>query len=380
MHKSDSDITSTMNQTTRWAVSLPPSEVVSPTSRIPAGTEPHGDNYTLVDGDSSVTASMQELVRFVTVSAMLDDFPEELKSHEKAYNTLIRHNRETYSIFREKNPTYRLIRLLLRQEDQFYLAKLMLWRVYAWGLEIEVQKRLQVNKVKNVKEFYQKWNEVRDDLGEYAVTVTTYGGNFYRNVGKDLEGMQAIWDGGVRLWSEWKCHQPTNLPQTFSDAHNAIASAKIPIYTNGKLSRMLLLGDLVSEGIVVSPTEKELADVIVKANSGAVRRLQLLGFDCRARDEVAGTLQRIRQHLDDGLVEILYGVLFQIRIFTPNFINMPKRPLFVHTPFSTSIQILLHCLPISRDQIYRCCEQHHLHRTFRVPAQASATARIPMEP
>ena len=252
----------------------------------------------VIEENTGLTAPMQELVQFVTVSAMLDDFSGELKSHEKEYNSLINRNPETYSVFREQNPTYELMRSQLRRNDQFYLSKLILWRVYVWGLDIEIQNRLRLDKVKNAKQFYRKWSEVKNEEGEYAVTVTTYGGQFYPNVPKDLQGMQAIWDGERKLWSEWIIK---NFPQKFSDAHNAIASAKMFIYTNGTLSRILLLGDLVCESIVVLPTAKELASLILKANSGAIRGLQLLGLECHTLDQIAEAIQRIRHDLDVGL-------------------------------------------------------------------------------
>ena len=52
----------------------------------------------------------------------------------------------------------------------------------------------------------------------------------------------------------------------------------IPIYNNGALSRLLLYGDMVRLGIVVSPTVGEMATVIVKGDSGAMRGLEILGW------------------------------------------------------------------------------------------------------
>lgn len=71
----------------------------------------------------------------------------------------------------EQNAPYQLAR---SQEDRFYLAMLMLWRVYVLGLEIEVQKQLRVNKVKAAKEFYQRRYDVIDELGN----IMTHGDNF----------------------------------------------------------------------------------------------------------------------------------------------------------------------------------------------------------
>jgi len=94
------------------------------------------------------------------------------------------------------------------------------------------------------------------------------------------------------------------LPQEFLTAHNAIASAKMPIYTHGILSHVLLLGDLVSVGIVEPPTNEELADLSVKANNGAINGLQLLRFRChRDHAQVAGAIHGIRQCLNTKLPE-----------------------------------------------------------------------------
>jgi len=64
-----------------------------------------------------------------------------------------------------------------------------------WGLEMEVQKRLRLHKANNAAEFYRMSKEVKDELGDRAVTVTMYGGKFNATLGKDLRTMQRIWSG-----------------------------------------------------------------------------------------------------------------------------------------------------------------------------------------
>jgi len=97
--------------------------------------------------------------------------------------------------------------------------------------------------------------------GIKLLRVIAYGGQYYRNVPVDATGMENVWNSALKMWSVWS---GISLPRTFTDAQKSIASAHIPVYTGGMLSRVLLLGDLVRQGIVVSPTDTEMADLIVK--------------------------------------------------------------------------------------------------------------------
>ena len=72
---------------------------------------------------------------------------------------------------------------------------------------------------------------------------------------------------------------PDRLPRTFAEAEKSIASSNLPLYTRGWLSQILLYGDLIRMGVVVSPMENEMAELIVKANSGAMRGLEVLGWE-----------------------------------------------------------------------------------------------------
>ena len=95
------------------------------------------------------------------------------------------------------------------------------------------------------------------------------------------------------MWSVWS----GSLPRTFTDAQKSMASAHMPVYTGGMLSRLLLLGDLVTQGIVVSPTDTEMADLIVKANRGAMKGLEILGCT-RTADRLAEALCSISDTLN----------------------------------------------------------------------------------
>ena len=154
---------------------------------------------------------IEELIRFVNVSALRSDSPSKLESHEREYNMLLNEDPEMYLCFGERNRTYRLLVSVLQTNNRFYLARLMLWRLYGWGLEIQVQKRLQFGKIKSGRGFYNKWSKVRDKDGMEALRVTAYGG---QNVPVDVKSMETIWNGGLKLWSEWK----DRLPLTFAES------------------------------------------------------------------------------------------------------------------------------------------------------------------
>lgn len=239
---------------------------------------------------------IEELIHFVNVSALRSDSSSKLESHERQYNMLLNEDPEMYLCFREQNPTYQLMLSVLQTKDRFYLARLMLWRVYGWGLETQVQKRLQFGEIKSGRGFYNKWSNVRDEDGMEALRVTAYGGQFYQNVPVDVKGMETIWNGGMKLWSDWK----DRLPLTFAEAEKSIALSNLPLYTRGRLSQILLYGDLVRMGVVVSPTEIEMAKLIVKANSGAMRGLEVLGWE-RNVDGVEQALSSIRDALNTEL-------------------------------------------------------------------------------
>ena len=70
-----------------------------------------------------------------------------------------------------------------------------------------------------------------------------------------------------------------------------------PLYTSGSLSQILLYGDLVCMGVLVSPTENEMAKLIVKANGGAMRGLAALEWEQNV-DKVEEAIRSIRDTLN----------------------------------------------------------------------------------
>ena len=273
----------TASNITQPSDSEPLTTSISPTVRsiTPEHAESHPANRT----------PMEELIRFISMSALPPDSSSELDSHESQYNILLKENPEMYSCFREQNPTYQRILSVLQTSDRFYLARLMLWRVFIWGLDIQVQNRFE--NIKSGHDFYNKWLKVREEEGMRALTVTAYGGQYYQNVPTDVKSMEMIWKGGLKAWTEWKGH----LPLTFAEVEKSIASANLPLYTGGSLSRILLYGDLVRMGVLVSPTENEMAKLIVKANGGAMRGLAALGWE-RNVDKVEEAIRSIRHTLN----------------------------------------------------------------------------------
>jgi len=173
----------------------------------------------------------------------------------------------------------------------------MLLRVYLWGLDMEIQNQIRLREIENGAEFYSNWSKVQKATGIESLRVTTYGRLYYHNVPRTVEGMEKIWNGGIKLWASWINRQH---PVAFMEAQASIISEKMPIYTSGKLSRLLLLGDLVCAGVVAPPTDSEMANLIVEAGSGAVTGLEILGYE-RDAVQVAEALHDIRQALNTEL-------------------------------------------------------------------------------
>jgi len=239
---------------------------------------------------------IQELLRFVTVSALAQQFDGERQSHELEYGNLIEQNAKKYSSFREKNPTYQLLSTLKRNHP-LYLLRLMMWRIYAFGLGVQVKNRLEVGVVEIVQEFYQSWSKRIDLDGMDSLRVKAYGGQYYQNVPLDLEKMGKIWNIGLKLWSAWMDH----LPIPFTDAEKSIASAGMPTYAGGAFSRILLLSDLVRAGILTSPIDQEMATLLLKSDSGSMRGLEVLGWEGSV-DRITDGLDSIRHTLNEQLL------------------------------------------------------------------------------
>lgn len=112
---------------------------------------------------------------------------------------------------------------------------------------------------------------------------------------------------GYNSWSSWIRDV---LPRTFEDAANSIASAQMPLYISGGVCCILLLGDLVRMGIVSPPTVEQMAHLIVKAFSGAMKGLEVLGYS-RAEEQVTAARLAIRntlnEQLHEGVKALFYG-------------------------------------------------------------------------
>jgi hypothetical protein len=182
----------------------------------------------------------------------------------------------------------------------------MMWRIYAFGLDVQLQKQLELGAIESVRKFYQNWSNLAKTN---SLRVTVYGGQYYQNVPRGLGEMEKIWNGGLKLWSAWMDH----LPRTFTDAEKSIVSARMPMYTAGAFSRVLLLGDLVRAGVVTSPTDSELATLLMKANSGAMRGLEVLGWKLEelSVQQVADELRSIRGTLNEQLLPSVKKLFYE---------------------------------------------------------------------
>ena len=69
----------------------------------------------------------------------------------------------------------------------------------------------------------------------------------------------------MKLWGEW-IKRRKHLALTFDAAERTLKSADLPVHARG---RILLYGDLVRMRILVPPTEKEMAQAIVRTKGAA---------------------------------------------------------------------------------------------------------------
>lgn len=216
---------------------------------------------------------MQEFIRFIEVSA---GSCSDLRPDETSFWFQQQANPETFSCFREHNETHRRILSSLKvdscSEEPFFLSRWMMWRLYAWGLP-EVQNALQPN-ITCAQDVFERRLQVERRFGKRPIMVNTYG--LHYNIPSDVKSMEKIWNHGVEIWSKWRMR----LPISFSEAQQAISGKGIPVYSAGRLSQLLLYGDLSTLGIIVSPTASEMAKLIIQAKSGALDGLKILGYDC----------------------------------------------------------------------------------------------------
>ena len=243
---------------------------------------------------------IQEFLRFIKVVAEFTEISAgsrtDLRPDEVHYQEKLIADEETFSCFRERNETYYRILASLKseicQDEPLFLARWMMWRVYLWGLHT-LQDAIG-DKMSCARDVFEKQEEL-SKIGD-AIVVSTYGRRFKPPM--DLESMEMIWSHGVEVWSNWR-HK---LPIPFNEAHRAVRAKTSPIYSSGCLSQILLYGDLAKLGVIVSPTDTEFAALIVKANSGAMRGLDILGFE-HHESAVAEALTFLRDTLNSCLPE-----------------------------------------------------------------------------
>jgi hypothetical protein len=210
MHKVEYDLTRINNHEDATIAPLlmshsPPSEVPPSASAPP---QPHFESLTRTSSQSRASnivhpiglgPRLQEFVHFITVSAFFDRPSDEMASHEREYNKLIEHHPERYSSFRERNRTYQSILSTLDKSDSLYLPRLILWSVYAWGLQMRVQNQLRIHTIlSGILEFHEVWSKVKRREGIKLLRVTAYGGQYYGNVPMDATGMENVWNGALR--------------------------------------------------------------------------------------------------------------------------------------------------------------------------------------
>jgi hypothetical protein len=157
---------------------------------------------------------------------------------------------------------------------------------------LDIDFRREFQSVKSGAQFHKKWVQ-----GTEALKRTAFGQQYKKTVPFDVDGMTKIWKGVLELWSDWKKWRK-HAPLTLDYAERTLNDAKLPVYTRGPLSRILLYGDLVRGGILVPPTAKEMALVIVRAKSAASTGLALLRLD-----KVESALSSIRDTLNSELPE-----------------------------------------------------------------------------
>ena len=94
---------------------------------------------------------------------------------------------------------------------------------------------------------------------------------------------------------------------SFARAEESITLTDMWIYRAGTLSQLLLYGDMVRLGIVVSPTAGELGKLLLRANSGAMSGLEILGWK-REETGVEGLLEMLCETLNRHLSPVAKGL------------------------------------------------------------------------
>ena len=118
--------------------------------------------------------------------------------------------------------------------------------------------------------------------------------NFIKNA--MLDTMNHIWDHGIRVWSEWQ----DRLPIAFDEVRQRLTAGSVPMYSSGRLSQILLYGDLSRLGIILPPTESEMGKLIWDSRSGSWNGLHILGV-AEPEKAVSEAVCRVRTALNDHL-------------------------------------------------------------------------------
>ena len=196
---------------------------IASTSRQPTVSSTRGS-------PSANSLELQELVHFGELSALYIDSPDTraLTPNELEYRKLLLDGPEKYLCFREQNPTYQLMVSTLAEQskskDKFFLARLMIWRIYGWGLGLEIQEYLCG--ATSVSQFLKRRAEVHTEKGKDALCIKAYGGQYFQNVPTDDKSMKKLWNGGVKLWSKWQRRQRL---VSLGEAKNDIAQMELPM-------------------------------------------------------------------------------------------------------------------------------------------------------
>jgi hypothetical protein len=169
---------------------------LAPLSRTPLATVPWSSSSS--PSVTAVSPLITELVRFIEVSALPTDSLNGLRPHEREYRLLLEDDPEKFSCFREQNPTYRRILTTLEEQsrtrDPVFLARWMIWRVYAWGLKA-VQDRFGA--LKSGRHGFSAREMISKRDGNDTIKVKTYGAQFGPNVPANVQKINKIWKGSV---------------------------------------------------------------------------------------------------------------------------------------------------------------------------------------
>jgi hypothetical protein len=186
------------------------------------------------------------------------------------------------------------------KNQPLFLARLMMWRLYAWGNSV-VQDSF--DQIMDAKDVLQRLEQVRP-----ATSVTTsYGGRFSANTPTDAAALTRIWNHGVTVWSRWIL-QP--WPMSFSDSQRDIKGNNVPCYSGGDQSRLLLYGDLARLEIITSPSLTEMGDLIWKANTGALKGLRILGWEgdqSSVEHAIFGLLDAVNASVSSSTKDLLHN-------------------------------------------------------------------------